>query len=96
MQTETLTQQITALHQGTVSASFLAERALQRARSLESLNAFVALEPAHILAQAKAADERRKRRALVVDIAPRRQTKVSSGALSQGADGSAGAAMLGQ
>lgn len=60
MQTETLTQQITALHQGTVSASFLAERALQRARSLESLNAFVALEPAHILAQAKAADERRK------------------------------------
>jgi hypothetical protein len=43
-----------------------------------------------------AADERRKRRALVVDIAPRRQTKVSSGALSQGADGSAGAAMLGQ
>jgi len=56
---ETLTQQIEALSAGTVSSSFLAERALDRALRFENLNAFVALDPAHVMAQAKAADERR-------------------------------------
>jgi aspartyl-tRNA(Asn)/glutamyl-tRNA(Gln) amidotransferase subunit A len=58
-ETETLTQQIAALGSGAVSSSFLAERALDRARSFENLNAFVALEPSHVMSQAKAADTRR-------------------------------------
>ena len=59
MQTETLTQQIATLRAGAVLPSFLAEQALDRALRFENLNAFVALEPAHVMSQAKAADERR-------------------------------------
>ncbi len=58
-ETETLTQQVAALRSGAVSSSFLAERALDRAVRFKSLNAFVALEPAHVMSQAEAADVRR-------------------------------------
>ena len=60
-ETETLTQQIEALRSGAISSTFLAERALDRAVRFKTLNAFVALEPAHVMSQAKAADVRRTR-----------------------------------
>ncbi|NKJ40299.1 amidase [Rhizobium sp. SG570] len=58
-ETETLTQQIAALRSGAISSTFLVERALDRAVRFKALNAFVALEPAHVISQAKAADVRR-------------------------------------
>lgn len=55
-----LTQQIAALAFGSATASSLAEQALERAAQFSSLNAFVALDEHHVLAQAEAATQRRK------------------------------------
>lgn len=60
IETDTLTQQIAALAVGAVTSTFLAERALARALLFKNLNAFVALDSSHVLAQADEADRRRR------------------------------------
>ncbi|HQU68594.1 MAG TPA: amidase [Albidovulum sp.] len=57
---ESLSGQVAALAGGSATPSSLAEHALERAAELGDLNAFVALDPGTILAQAKAATARRK------------------------------------
>jgi aspartyl-tRNA(Asn)/glutamyl-tRNA(Gln) amidotransferase subunit A len=59
--TQTLTHQIAALASGVNSSSELAASALERAARHAELNAFVALDPNHVMRQARAADERRQR-----------------------------------
>lgn len=59
-QSESLTQQIAALADGSQSASSLAKRSLELANDFAALNAFAALDESHVLAQAKAATLRRK------------------------------------
>ncbi|MBR0933707.1 amidase [Bradyrhizobium jicamae] len=59
--TQTLTQQIDALASGVNSSSELAARALELAARHADINAFVALDPDHVMRQAAAADERRRR-----------------------------------
>lgn len=56
---ESLSQQVIALADGSCTASFLAERSLERAGQLTALNAFVSLDESIVLAQAAAATERR-------------------------------------
>lgn len=57
---ESLTQQIKALADGSVTASVLAKRSLELAKNSLSLNAFAALDEPLVLAQADAATLRRK------------------------------------
>lgn len=57
---ESLSQQVTALADGSHTALALAERSLERANELVALNAFVSLDESIVLAQAAAATERRK------------------------------------
>ncbi|MCF2871990.1 amidase [Octadecabacter sp. G9-8] len=51
---------IRALATGTQTAVSLAKRALDRAAGAAALNAFVTIDPGHVLAQAEASDARRK------------------------------------
>ena len=57
---DSLSAQVAALASGVETPLSLAERALQRAAEHAALNAFVALDPAPVMAQARAAMERRK------------------------------------
>ena len=57
---ESLTELVAALAEGTHTPVSLAERSLQRAREQSDLNAFVALDEGIVMAQAEAADARRK------------------------------------
>lgn len=59
-QNESLTQQIAALAEGSVTASSLAKRSLEMAKQFTALNAFAALDESLVLAQAEAATLRRK------------------------------------
>lgn len=60
MKNESLSEQIAALAEGSQTASSLAEQSLERARQNPDINAFVALDAAIVLSQAKAATRRRK------------------------------------
>ncbi len=57
---ESLSDQITALADGSISAMSLAERSIERAKQNPDLNAFVALEETIILSQAEAATRRQE------------------------------------
>ncbi|MFP1677647.1 amidase [Alloalcanivorax sp. C16-2] len=57
---ESLSAQAAALAAGTVTPATLAQDALQRAEQQAALNAFVALDPTTIMAQATAATDRRQ------------------------------------
>ncbi|WP_282605783.1 amidase [Pelagibius sp. Alg239-R121] len=56
---ESLSEQVAALADGSQTASFLAERSLERAKKNAGLNAFAALDERTVLAQAEAATQRR-------------------------------------
>ncbi|WP_340151275.1 amidase [uncultured Sneathiella sp.] len=58
---ESLAAQSYALEKGATTATELAMTALRRAEKCRSLNAFVALDPAIVLSQAQASDDRRNR-----------------------------------
>lgn len=58
-ETESLTQQIAALANGTATPTSLCKRALERAEQFKTLNAFVSLDETVVLAQAEAATRRR-------------------------------------
>ncbi|KAG1668242.1 Glutamyl-tRNA(Gln) amidotransferase subunit A [Nymphon striatum] len=57
---ESLTHQIAALADGSVTASSLAKRSLEAAKQFKALNAFAALDETIVLSQAEAATQRRK------------------------------------
>ncbi len=59
-QLDTVTEQSAALVSGETTSSSLARTALERAEKNSHLNAFVCLNPDHILTQAQAADKRRE------------------------------------
>lgn len=59
-ESDSLSEQVAALADGSISATSLAERSIERAKEYASLNAFVTLNEAHILMQAKAAAKRRE------------------------------------
>lgn len=62
LKTESLSDQVAALAEGQQTPISLAEQSLERATQLADLNAFVAIDEEIVIAQAKAANLRRKRK----------------------------------